>query len=199
MTAATHEAHAHEAPVERPQVEILPVKGLPIVALVIVGVVLAIQSDSMWALTWFHVAGGGLWTGVDLFFGLVLGPIIGRMSLQGRIELTARLMPKMVLIVPTLVTMTLAAGFQLARLNGYLDSSYPRHGWVVASMIVVARCRSNRVHGKQRWFLAPRACGATTWLCRARLECGYPPRLMMRATRRVPGSKMTTLSSGETK
>src|SRR4029079_420631 len=129
MTAATHEAHVRQAPAERPQVEILPVKGLPIVALVIVGVVLAIQSDSMWALTWFHVAGGGLWTGVDLFFGLVLGPIIGRMSLQGRVELTARLMPKMVLIVPTLVTMTLAAGFQLARLNGYLDTSYPRHGW----------------------------------------------------------------------
>src|SRR3954468_3748471 len=138
MTAATHEAHAQGAPAERPKVEILPVKGLPIVALVVVGIVWAIASDSRWALTWFHVAGGGLWTGIDLFFGLVLGPIIGRMALQGRIELTARLMPKMVLIIPTLVTMTLASGFQLARLNGYLDTSYPRHGWVVASMIVVA-------------------------------------------------------------
>ena len=137
MTAATQEAHA-AGPADRPQVEIVPLKGLPIVAIVVIGIVWAIKSDSRWALTWFHVAGGGLWTGVDLFFGLVLGPIIGRMSLQGRVELTARLMPKMVLIVPTLVTMTLAAGFQLARLNGYLDTSYPRHGWVVASMIVVA-------------------------------------------------------------
>ena len=41
------------------------------------------------------------------------------------------------LIMPTLVTMTLASGFQLARKSGYLDSSYPRHGWIVASFIVV--------------------------------------------------------------
>jgi hypothetical protein len=46
-------------------------------------------------------------------------------------------MPKLVLIIPTLVTMTLAAGFQLARLNGFLSSSHPRHAWVVASFVVV--------------------------------------------------------------
>src|SRR5439155_1058618 len=39
--------------------------------------------------------------------------------------------------IPTLVTMTLASGFQLARLNGMLSTSYGRHGWVVASFAVV--------------------------------------------------------------
>ena len=34
------------------------------------------------------------------------------------------------------LTMTLGSGFQLAHNLGYLDSSYPRHGWVVASFIV---------------------------------------------------------------
>ena len=85
------------------------------------------RTNSLWALDAFHVVGGGLWTGIDLFFGLVLGPILGRMSIQARVELTARLMPKMVLIMPTLVTMTLAAGFQLARHNGMLDAGYPHH------------------------------------------------------------------------
>ena len=33
--------------------------------------------------------------------------------------------------------MTLAAGFQLARQDGFLDTSHPNHGWVVASMCVV--------------------------------------------------------------
>jgi hypothetical protein len=33
--------------------------------------------------------------------------------------------------------MTLAAGFQLARYNGMLDTSYPQHAWVVASFVVV--------------------------------------------------------------
>jgi hypothetical protein len=140
MAVAQQEVHA--APLrpqveEGPRTEILPVRGLPLVAVILALVVVAIGTDSFWGLTFFHVAGGGLWTGIDLFFGLVLGPIMGRLALPARIELTKRLMPKMVLIVPTLVTMTLAAGFQLARHNGMLDTSYPRHGWVVASFVVV--------------------------------------------------------------
>ena len=54
-----------------------------------------------------------------------------------RIALTTRLMPKMLLIMPTVVTITLAAGWQLGRLLGTTDSSYYNHGWVVASYIVV--------------------------------------------------------------
>jgi hypothetical protein len=46
-------------------------------------------------------------------------------------------MPKMLLIMPTLVTMTLASGWQLARHLGNLDAHYPNHGWLVASYIVV--------------------------------------------------------------
>ena len=121
---------------ERP-VEILPVKALPVVAVILGCVVAAIATNSHWALDFFHVAGGGVWTALDLFLGLVLGPILGSLALPGRIELTKKLMPKMVLIIPTLVTMTLAAGFQLARLNGMLDTSYPQHAWVVASFAVV--------------------------------------------------------------
>jgi len=39
--------------------------------------------------------------------------------------------------MPTVVTMTLAAGFQLARLSGFLDTSSPRHTWIVVSFCVV--------------------------------------------------------------
>jgi hypothetical protein len=46
-------------------------------------------------------------------------------------------MPKMVLIMPTIVTVTLAAGWQLGHLLGTVNSSYPLHGWIVASYIVV--------------------------------------------------------------
>ena len=65
------------------------------------------------AAEFLHVAGGAAWTIIDLFLGLVLGPILGRMSIPARIEFTTRLMPKMVLIMPTVVTVTLAAGWQL--------------------------------------------------------------------------------------
>jgi hypothetical protein len=43
----------------------------------------------------------------------------------------------MLLIMPTLVTMTLASGWQLARHLEYLNAAYPRHDWIVASFIVV--------------------------------------------------------------
>jgi hypothetical protein len=139
VAVAEHQLAAPAPPsrAEEPLVPILPVKALPAVAVIVACLIAAIGTNSKWALDFFHVAGGGLWTALDLFLGLVLGPILGSMSIPARVELTKRLMPKMVLIIPTLVTMTLAAGFQLARYNGMLDTAYPRHAWVVASFAVV--------------------------------------------------------------
>ena len=141
----TDEAHVVASPgadrgAEAPPgatIQIVPVKGLPIVAAIMVFLIVAIAANWKWALDWFHVAGGGLWTGIDLFVGLVLGPILGRLSIQARAEFSARFMPKMVLIMPTLVVMTLAAGFQLAVDLGNLAPSSPNHGWLVASFAVV--------------------------------------------------------------
>src|ERR1700710_3157017 len=117
--------------------EIVPRKGLPLVALAFTALVVAIAADKLWPLEFMHVVFGAAWTIIDLFLGLVLGPIIGRMSVPSRIELTTRLMPKLVLIMPTVVTITLAAGWQLGTLLGTVDSSYHLHGWIVASYIVV--------------------------------------------------------------
>jgi hypothetical protein len=120
-----------------PDFQIVPLKGIPIVAVVLVGLVAAIWSNNLWALTFFHIVGGGLWTAIDLFVGLVLGPIIGRLSIPARIDFTTKFMPKMLLIMPTLVTMTLASGWQLARHLGNLDPGSPNHTWLVASFVVV--------------------------------------------------------------
>jgi hypothetical protein len=107
------------------------------VAAVLVALIVAIAANKLWALEFFHVASGALWTSIDLFLGLVLGPILGRLSMPARIELTTRLMPKVLLIMPTLVTATLASGWQLGRYMGTINSDYPNHGWIVASYIVV--------------------------------------------------------------
>lgn len=121
-----------------PGFEIVPVKGLPIVAAVLAGLVAVIATNTLWGIDFFHVVGGAMWTALDLFLGFVIGPILRRLSVPARIELTTRLMPKMILIMPTLVACTLAAGWQLARHLGDLASSYPEHGWLVAAFVVVA-------------------------------------------------------------
>ena len=117
--------------------EIVPLKGLPIVAVIMGLLIAAIAANKLWPLTFFHVAGGAAWTIIDLFLGLVLGPIMSKMSIPARIEFTTKLMPKMVLIMPVVVTATLAAGWQLATYLGTNLTANPLHGWVVASMIVV--------------------------------------------------------------
>ena len=127
-----------EAPARAPlEFEIVPRKGLVLVAIAGACVIAAIAANKLWPLMFLHVAGGASWTIIDLFLGLVLGPIIGRMSIPARIEFTTKLMPKMVLIMPTVVTMTLAAGWQLGVKTGNVFSSSPNHSWVVASYIVV--------------------------------------------------------------
>jgi hypothetical protein len=129
--------HTAAAPPHAADFEIIPRRGLPIVAVVLVLTVVAIAVNKLWPLEFLHVVFGAGWTVVDLFLGLVLGPILGSLSIPARIEMTKRLMPKMALLMPTLVTVTLAAGWQLGHLMGTVDSAYINHGWVVASYIVV--------------------------------------------------------------
>jgi hypothetical protein len=131
------EAPAPPAGVQVPEFQIVPRAGLGIVAVVLAALIVAIAVNKLWPLTFFHVAFGAAWTIIDLFLGLVLGPIMGRMSVPARIEFTTRLMPKMLLIMPTVVTATLAAGWQLGVHEGTVLTSYSQHGWVVASFIVV--------------------------------------------------------------
>jgi len=103
------EAPAHP-PIEIPDFEIVPRVGLVLAAVVMALVIAAIAVNKLWPLEFFHVAGGAAWTILDLFLGLVLGPIMGAMPPPSRVQFTTRLMPKMVVIMPVVVTMTLAAG-----------------------------------------------------------------------------------------
>jgi hypothetical protein len=115
----------------------VPLRGLPIVALAVIFVAVAIATNWQWALMFSHVAGGGLWTGIDLFVGLIIGPILGRLSIPARAEFAAWFMPKMVIIMPTIVMMTLATGFQIARQLGNLKIDSPNHAWLIVSFCVV--------------------------------------------------------------
>jgi hypothetical protein len=134
-TIATPTSMADAPP--RPSIQIVPRAALPVIAVIVAGLIATIAGNWLWALVFFHVVGGGLWTGIDLFVGFVIGPILGRLSIPSRAEFSARFMPMMVVIMPTLVLMTLASGFQLALGLGNLQSLSPNHGWLVASFVVV--------------------------------------------------------------
>ena len=131
------EAQSVQAPLDARHIQVVPLRGLPVVGLAVVFTAAAVAGNWRWALIFCHVVGGGLWTAIDLFVGLVLGPIIGRLSLPARAEFTSRFMPKMVLIMPTVVMMTLAAGFQVALQMGNLAPSSVNHAWLIVSFVVV--------------------------------------------------------------
>jgi hypothetical protein len=137
LTVPEEREGAHPPALEIPHFDIVPRVGLAISAVLLAGVIAAIATNSKWAIDGFHVAGGAAWTILDLFLGFVLGPIMGSMTIPSRIEFITKLMPKMVVIMPTVVTITLAAGWQLSTNLGTNLTSSDVHGWVVASMIVV--------------------------------------------------------------
>ncbi len=129
-------AHAGPPPAV-PDFDIVPRGGLVFAGVILVALVVSVIINKVWPLVFMHVAFGAGWTIIDLFLGFVIGPILGSMSIPARVEFSVRFMPKMVVLMPAIVTATLVAGWQLSTNLGTNLTSYPEHGWVVASFIVV--------------------------------------------------------------
>ena len=98
-------------------------------ALVALGVMtMAIASHDHWFLNFVHVICGVLWTGIDLFMGFVIGPILRRVSLSVRREIIVRLVPRTLFLMPTLSIITGTTGWFLAKDLGFLDVPWPQFG-----------------------------------------------------------------------
>jgi hypothetical protein len=97
----------------------------------------AILGPSIWFLNFVHVMTGALWTGIDLFMGFVIGPIIRSVSVETRRVIIAGLIPRTLILMPTLSIITSTAGWFLAVRMGYLDLGYPEFWWVVAALAIV--------------------------------------------------------------
>ena len=57
-------------------------------------------------LNFVHVICGVLWTGIDLFMGFVIGPILRKVGLSVRREIIVRLVPRTLFLMPTLSIIT---------------------------------------------------------------------------------------------
>ncbi len=97
----------------------------------------AILGDNLWFLDFIHVMSGGLWTGIDLFMGFVVGPIIGRLPFEMRRAVIAALVPRTLVLMPTLSIMTSTSGWFLAQRMGFLDLGFPQFYWVIAALAIV--------------------------------------------------------------
>ena len=97
----------------------------------------AILGDSLWFLNFVHVMTGTLWTGIDLFMGFVIGPVLRGVSLDTRRTMIAGIIPRTLILMPTLSTITSTAGWFLAVRLGFLVVGYPLFWWVIAALAIV--------------------------------------------------------------
>ena len=98
----------------------------------------AILGDNRWFLDFVHVMAGALWTGIDLFMGFVIGPVLRRVTLDTRRAMIAGIIPRTLILMPTLSTITSTTGWFLAVRLGYLDLAYPTFWWVIAALTIVS-------------------------------------------------------------
>jgi hypothetical protein len=107
------------------------------VALAFATLATAVFVGNLWALNFIHVLAGGLWTGIDLFMGFVVGPILRASPFEARRAIITRLTPRTLFIMPTLSIMTGTSGWFLAQKLGFLDVAYPQFWWVAAALTIV--------------------------------------------------------------
>lgn len=97
----------------------------------------AILGASLWFLNLVHVMAGALWTGIDLFMGFVVGPVLRQVSFDTRRAIIGGLIPRTLVLMPTLSIITSTSGWFLALRMGFFDVSYPEFWWVIAALAIV--------------------------------------------------------------
>jgi hypothetical protein len=128
-------ATAAAAPDQGTDINLANLVWVALALAVMVGVIVA---GDAWALNFLHVLCGVLWTGIDLFMGFVVGPVMRRLPPPARRAMVLRLMPKMLFLLPTLSIITGTTGWYHAKMIGLLDLPWPQFGWVVAALAIVA-------------------------------------------------------------
>jgi len=95
--------------------------------------------------TYVHVMAGVLWTGIDVFMALVVGPVLGGLSVDERASWFETFTPKMAFLMPTLATVTIFGGITLAVRIGVFPNSGPWIGLFVFVAFVAATLVLGRV------------------------------------------------------
>lgn len=137
MSAPTAPLPAMSSPAAAQPASPLRPRYVAMAAVALAVMVIAILSPSLWLLNWVHVMSGTLWTGIDLFLGFVIGPVLRRLPFEARRAVIGALVPRTLLLMPTLAIITGTAGWFLAQRLGYLDLGYPEFYWVAAALAIL--------------------------------------------------------------
>jgi hypothetical protein len=103
----------------------------------IAAMIFAIKLGNFWLLDFVHVFSSLLWTGIDLFMGFVLGPILRRVDISARRDIARRLTPRTLFLMPTISIISGTTGWFLAVQLGYTALAWPDFGWVAAALTLV--------------------------------------------------------------
>ena len=115
--------------------------GLDFRNLIWVGALIAttigvILGGNDWALRFVHIMASALWTGIDLFIGFVIGPILRSLELPTRRAVMLKLTPKTIFIMSMLAIVSPMAGWFLAVQSGYLELDFPELWWLIAALCI---------------------------------------------------------------
>ena len=98
------------------------------VAVALAVMIAVIASRHLWALNFLHVFTGLLWTGIDLFMGFLLGPILRVIDIPARKAVLLRLTPRTLFLMPTLAIVNGTTGWYLAEIMGFTALPWPQYG-----------------------------------------------------------------------
>ncbi len=109
-----------------------PIFIIIVVSLPIGALIYAMNFGSLKFLNLVHIITGVLWTGIDLFMGIIIGPVLGGMDPEDRAKVFKRLIPKMTFLMPVLAAVATTSGIQLAQRLGWSLTD----PWVLTALII---------------------------------------------------------------
>ncbi|MBX0288148.1 hypothetical protein EGH22_17600 [Halomicroarcula sp. F28] len=102
-----------------------PAFAVGVVAVALAALAYATTMASIQHHTYVHVMAGVLWTGTDLFIGVILGPVIGGLDEEASAAVFERLTPKTAFFLPSMAFLTIATGIPLALRLGVFPNAGP--------------------------------------------------------------------------
>lgn len=100
----------------------------------IAGLIFALVYGNLLALNYVHVITGGTWTGIDLFMGLVMSRVMKGLEPQARTQVIKKLVPVMLFLMPSLASVAITSGINLADRLGLLTLESPT---IIAAIVIV--------------------------------------------------------------